>query len=126
MNEVSLESRQKFDYCIVDIAGDIELEDVSYVKSHIDNSLNTEINSLVLNLARVSYMNNSAISLFVELMEDCRRNGIRFYLMNITGKLDSLLIRANIKKYLSVIESEDMLTEQAKENDLNSLLDEPF
>ena len=124
MNDVICYSRKKFDYRIIDITGDIELEDVNYVKTYIDSNLDEGINSLVLNLERVAYMNNSALSLFIELMEESRRKGTKFYLMNVTPRLDALLIRANIKKYLTILESEELLTEQAKSNDLNAILEE--
>ncbi len=121
--KLSLSVRKKFGYEIIDIKGEITFPETKDVEDFIKNQFSAETKNVILNLERVPFINSSALSILVKLMQDFQERGIEMYIMNPNDTIRGLFEMTGIKKYFKFIKSEDILTEKLKLRELDSALE---
>lgn len=121
--KLSLSVRKKFGYEIIDVKGEITFPETKDVEDFINSKVSEDTENVILNLERVPFINSSALSVLVKLMQDFQERGIEMYIMNPNDTIRGLFEMTGIKKYFKFIKSEDILTEKLKLRELDSALE---
>jgi anti-anti-sigma factor len=119
---LDISKRHEYGHDIIDLAGEINFEDSRNIEVFIKTNLTMGAGALVLNLERVPFINSSALSLLVKLMQELSLKRVDLYLMNPTETVMGLLEMTGVKKYFKFIKSENSLLDKLKKDELNDIL----
>ncbi len=121
--DLSMSIRKKFGYDIVDLKGEITFDETKNVEDFVKTQVTSETEHVVLNLEGVPFINSSALSFLVKLMQDLLNDGIDMFIMNPNETIRGLFEMTGVKKYFKFLKSEEVLIEKLKEKELNSILE---
>lgn len=124
--KLSISSRKKFGFTIVDISGDITFDDSVIIEETIkeasaDPGLTKK--TIVLNLAEVPFINSSALSTLLKISVTLRAKGIEFYLMNVSDTIKGLMEMTRVKGNFLFLKNESDISERIKKDDMDSILE---
>jgi len=111
--------RNKFDYKIFDLTGDIDSNDAVQIEASI-KEVNPEINQVILNMEEVGYITGTALNYLMKLNKEMPGN---IFIMNANQDLMQIFKSNNAAKFFSFIINENLLMEKQKKRQLNDLLD---
>lgn len=115
----SMTYRNKFDYKIFDLTGDIDSNDAVQIEASI-KEVNPEINQVILNMEEVGYITGTALNYLMKLNKEMPGN---IFIMNANQDLMQIFKSNNAAKFFSFIINENLLMEKQKKRQLNDLLD---
>jgi len=121
--ELTISKRTKYGYDIIDIVGEITFEDSKKVENYIQSHVTGETRHVIMNLASVPFINSSALSLLVKIMQELSATGIDLLLMNPNETIRGLLEITGVKRYFKFINNENELIDKLKSKELNDMLD---
>jgi anti-anti-sigma factor len=119
---LDISKRHEYGHDIIDLAGEITFEDSRNIEVFIKTNLTRGAGTLVLNLERVPFINSSALSLLVKLLQELALKKVELYLMNPTETVMGLLEMTGVKKYFKFVKSESSLLDKLKKDELNDIL----
>ena len=122
-SDLEISKRHEYGYDIVDLVGEITFEDSKKVELFVQTNINRSTGSVVLNMARVPFINSSALSLLVKILHDLSAMNIELFIMNPNETVRGLLEMTGVKKYFQFISNETSLMEKLKKKELNDTLD---
>jgi anti-sigma B factor antagonist len=112
MAELDLKERQAGDVTILDLSGEVRIGDSSVaLRDSIRNLADQGKNKVLLNLGSVKYIDSTGIGELIANYTTLRRNGGQLKLLNLTGRVQDLLV---ITKLLTVFDSFDNEAEALK------------
>ncbi len=123
--ELSLSIRRKYGYDIIDMKGEITFEETKTLEDFIKGEISEDTEHVVLNLDGVPFLNSSALSVVVKLMQELRRKGINLSIMNPNETIRGLFEMTGVKKHFKFIRNEEFLIDKLKKNELDSMLNKP-
>ncbi|PKL37774.1 MAG: hypothetical protein CVV44_15665 [Spirochaetae bacterium HGW-Spirochaetae-1] len=115
----SMTYRNKFDYKIFDLTGDIDSNDAVHIEASI-KEVNPEINQVILNMEEVGYITGTALNYLMKLNKEMPGN---IFIMNANQDLIQIFKSNNAAKFFNFIVNENLLMEKQKKRQLNDLLD---
>ena len=121
--KLMLTHRKKFGYDIIDIVGEISFEDSKRIEEFISTELAADKVQVILNFAKVPFINSSALSLLVKIMQDLSSKGVQLYMMNTNESIRGLLDITGVKKYFKIIKDENTLIEKISSKTLDGVLE---
>ncbi|HOW83518.1 MAG TPA: STAS domain-containing protein [Spirochaetota bacterium] len=123
MSSIHISKRTKYGYDIFDIEGEISFDDSRMIEDYVKENATGEYPSVILNLARVPFINSSALAFFVKLMQALSERKISMYLMNANETIQGLLDITGTTRHFRIIKNEDSLTDNVKMKELDRALD---
>lgn len=112
-----------YGYDIIDLDGEIDYADSKSLEQYILENASDPSASVVLNFERVPFMNSSALSLLVRIMQTLAERERKLFIMNLNSTVLGLLEMTGVKRYFNMIHSETVLTEKEKKKDLDNELE---
>ncbi len=107
MAELNISERQNGDVTILDMDGKITIGEGSVaLRTAIRRLLEEQKKKILLNLARVSYIDSSGIGELVSSYTAINKDGGELKLLNLTQKLQDLLTITKLLTVFDVYESE--------------------
>lgn len=120
---LELKIRKKYGYDIIDIKGEITFDETKNVEDFVNTGIDSKTEYVILNLDRVPFINSSALSILVKLMQDLQNKGIEMFIMNPNETIRGLFEMTGVKKYFKFVKNEDVLIEKVKSSELDSALE---
>ena len=107
MAELEVKERQAGDVAILDLVGAVRIGEGSVaLRNAIRGLSDAGKNKILLNLAGVKYMDSSGIGELIANYTTVSRNGGQLKLLNLTDKIQDLLVITKLLTVLDVYESE--------------------
>ena len=95
---------------ILEVIGDVDLYNVGELKETIFRLLDTEeIQSLILDMKGISYMDSSGIGAMVAGQKRIRSKGGKFALMNMKEEVFNILKLATLDQFFTIYEDETQI-----------------
>lgn len=103
-----IEHRIEKGVCIIDIYGKILANNVEELKKYVHPYLTNEsIQKLALNLAKVEYIDSSAIGLMASVLQALKRREADLILFNLNKKNRSIIKMISFDKIVTIYETEE-------------------
>ena len=107
MAELNINKRQAGDVTILDLDGEVRIGDSSTaLRSAIRNLVAGGNNKILLNLAGVKYIDSSGIGELIANYTTVNRGGGQLKLLNLTEKVQDLLVITKLLTVFDVYDSE--------------------
>lgn len=100
--------REKNGIQIFDIEGNIAFEETQDLEEYIYSHTLPEYSKVAINLARVPYLNSSALGSFVRLLQTFKNKDIELLMMNINEDIENLFQITGVNRYFNFIREENM------------------
>ncbi|MFT5819514.1 MAG: anti-sigma B factor antagonist [Crocinitomix sp.] len=78
----------------------------------VDNEIDKSQSNLILNLEKVKILNSLGINTLIKIFTKCRNNGGDMYIVNISDKINQVLLLTKLNTVLNIANS----TAEAEEN----------
>lgn len=92
---------------IINVEGSIlQKTDSEELTEFIESNIAKEINNIILNLAKLDYMNSTGINVLISYLTKLRNSGGELIITNVSKKVEQLLL---ITKLLSVFTVEESI-----------------
>ena len=91
---------------ILIIHGDVDLYNVADLKNEINNNLQDDVQSIVIDLANTNYMDSSGIGALVVAKKKMSVKGGEFALLNIQESIFYILKLATLDKFFTIYQDE--------------------
>ncbi len=98
--EISISSFQ--DHTIVSVEGDIEYNNVGKLKKTINSMIEEDINSLLLNMKEVKYIDSMGIGLLATTQKKMRTKKAKFAIYNVSPDIRDMLRISTIDSLLTI------------------------
>ena len=102
MNEIEVHRAQEEDALILSPVGDIDLSRAPSLRTHLTTALGTQPARLIVDLAKVPYMDSSGVATFVEAMQQARRDGSRLILCGLQDRVRSVFEIARLDMVFTI------------------------
>jgi anti-sigma B factor antagonist len=107
MAELDVKERQASDVAILDLTGAVRIGEGSVsLRNAIRGLVDGGKNKILLNLAGVKYMDSSGIGELIANYTTVSKNGGQLKLLNLTDKIQDLLVITKLLTVFDVYESE--------------------
>ncbi len=107
MAELEVKERQAGDVTVLDLNGAVRIGEGSIaLRNAIRQLSEAGKNKILLNLARVNYMDSSGIGELIANYTTVSRSGGQLKLLNLTDKIQNLLVITKLLTVFDVYESE--------------------
>lgn len=112
MAQLGINERQAGDVTILDLTGEIRIGDgTTALRNSIRDKVSVGNKKVLLNLAGVRYIDSSGIGELIANYTTAKRDGGQLKLLNLTDKVQDLLVITKLLTVFDVYESEgDALT----------------
>lgn len=102
---VKMESKGGLTVCYVE--GEIDINSSPEIKKTFDKLIAKKIPKIVINLAKVTYVDSSGLATLVEILKNMRTYGGRMRLSNLAPKIKSLFEITKLEKLFEIMADED-------------------
>ncbi|MCB1145638.1 MAG: STAS domain-containing protein [Leptospiraceae bacterium] len=96
-------------HVVLQVEGDVDLYNVGELKSAIFKKVEDEVESLIIDMSGVPYMDSSGVGALVAGQKRMRSNGGKFAILNVQQDVLSILQLASLDKFFTIYESEEDL-----------------
>jgi len=120
--KLSLSVRRKYGYDIIDMKGEISFEETKTLEDFVKGEISQDTEHVIMNLDGVPFINSSALSVVVKLMQELKERGIDLSIMNPNETVRGLFEMTGVKKHFKFIRNEEVLIEKIKQKELDSAL----
>jgi anti-sigma B factor antagonist len=101
---VKFEQRSGLSVCYID--GEIDINTSPSIKKQFDKLLSSRTPKIVVNLAKVTYVDSSGLATLVEILKSMRSYGGRLRLTNMSPKIKSLFEITKLEKLFEIVQDE--------------------
>lgn len=107
---MELNVRTKDPHTIVALTGELDLYNVGELKREMQKYLGDEVQSLVVDLTELKYMDSSGIALMAHLRKKTlEKDGGQFFLLGVSQDILNVLRLAALEQFFTFVDSEDKL-----------------
>ncbi|MCB1179832.1 MAG: STAS domain-containing protein [Leptospiraceae bacterium] len=100
-------TRNKGPHKIYELVGSLDIYSASKMKKEINAVIDEEeIDSLVLDMAKVTHMDSSGIALIANLQKKMKSSGSKFALLNVTNDIMAVLRLSSLDNFFTIFSSE--------------------
>ena len=96
-------------HVVLQVEGDVDLYNVGELKSAIFKKVEDEVESLIIDMSGVPYMDSSGVGALVAGQKRMRSNGGKFAILNVQQDVLSILQLASLDKFFTIYESQEDL-----------------
>ncbi|MDD5173837.1 MAG: STAS domain-containing protein [Candidatus Omnitrophota bacterium] len=101
---VKIEEKNNLTVCYID--GEIDINTSPDIKKAFEKLIAKKVPKIVINLAKVTYVDSSGLATLVEILKNMRTYGGRMRLTNMAHKIKSLFEITKLEKLFEIIEDE--------------------
>lgn len=99
--------RNKGSNRIIELSGNLDIYSASKMKKEINKVIDDEeIESLVLDMAKVSHMDSSGIAMLANLQKKMKNDGFKFALLNVTADIMAVLRLSSLDNFFTIYKAE--------------------
>jgi len=91
--------------CYID--GEIDINSSPDIKKAFDKFTSKKTPKIIINLAKVAYVDSSGLATLVEILKNMRSYGGKMRLVSMSSKINSLFEITKLNKLFEIIESEE-------------------
>jgi len=102
---VKIESKAGLTVCYVD--GEIDINSSPGIKKNFDKLIAQKTPKIVVNLAKVTYVDSSGLATLVEILKNMKSYGGRLRLVNLSQKIKSLFEITKLEKLFEIMATEE-------------------
>lgn len=102
---VKIETKNGLAVCYVD--GEIDINTAPGVKKSFDKLISSKTPKIIVNLAKVTYVDSSGLATLVEILKNMRSYGGKLRLSNMSAKIKSLFEITKLEKLFEIIATEE-------------------
>lgn len=100
-------SKNKGQHKIFELVGSLDIYSASKMKKEINTVVDDEeIESLVLDMSKVTHMDSSGIALIANLQKKMKTAGSKFALLNVTNDIMAVLRLSSLDNFFTIFQSE--------------------
>jgi anti-sigma B factor antagonist len=100
-------SKNKGVHKIFELVGSLDIYSASKMKKEINTVVDEEeIDSLVLDMSKVTHMDSSGIALIANLQKKMKTGGSKFALLNVTNDIMAVLRLSSLDNFFTIYQSE--------------------
>jgi len=88
---------------IFDIEGNIAFEETQDLEEYIYSHTLPNYSTIGINLAKVPYLNSSALGSFVRILQNYKSRDITMYVMNVNDDIENLFQITGVNRYFNFI-----------------------
>ncbi len=100
-------TKTKGKHKIFELVGSLDIYSASKMKKEINAVVDEEeIESLVLDMAKVTHMDSSGIALLANLQKKMKTEGSKFALLNVTNDIMAVLKLSSLDNFFTIYQSE--------------------
>src|SRR4030042_135700 len=103
---MSVKTEVKNDLTVCCIEGEIDVNTASDIKKVFEKLIAKKTPKIVINLAKVTYVDSSGLATLVEMLKNMRVYGGRMRLTSMSHKIKSLFEITKLEKLFEIIEDE--------------------
>ena len=104
---MSVKIETKCGLTVCSVEGEIDINTSPNVKKSFDKLINSKTPKIVVNLAKVTYVDSSGLATLVEILKNMRSYGGRLRLSNMSSKVKSLFEITKLEKLFEIITNEE-------------------
>ncbi len=101
---VNIENKNGLTVCHIE--GEIDINTSPGIKKSLDKLLQSKTPKIIVNLAKVSYVDSSGLATLVEILKNMRSYGGRLRLTNLSPKVKSLFEITKLEKLFEIMADE--------------------
>ena len=101
---VNIENKNGLTVC--QIEGEIDINTSPGIKKSLDKLLQAKTPKIIVNLAKVTYVDSSGLATLVEILKNMRSYGGRLRLTNLSPKVKSLFEITKLEKLFEIMADE--------------------
>jgi len=110
-----LTSKETGNFTIVNIEGNIILEETETIKTFLEPLIETpEIEGIILNGSKVDYIDSSGLGLIVSMYKTLTKSNKKFALSELSAKTMEIFILTRLNEILIISDSDEKAIEQIK------------
>lgn len=95
---------------VFELVGSLDIYSASKMKKEINAILeDEEVDSLVLDMSKVTHMDSSGIALLANLQKKMKSEGSKFALLKVTNDIMAVLKLSSLDNFFTILPSEDAL-----------------
>ncbi len=95
---------------VFELVGSLDIYSASKMKKEINSILDEEeIESLVLDMSKVTHMDSSGIALLANLQKKMKTEGSKFALLKVTNDIMAVLKLSSLDNFFTILQSESDL-----------------
>lgn len=102
---VRVEDRSGLSVCYID--GEIDINSSPAIKKSFDKLISSKTPKIVINLAKVSYVDSSGLATLVEILKNMRSYGGKMRLTNLSPKVKNLFEITKLEKLFEIMADEE-------------------
>ena len=102
---VKAENKNGLMVCYID--GEIDINSSPDIKKSFDKLISKKTPKIVINLARVTYVDSSGLATLVEVLKKMKAYGGRMRLVNLSAKIRSLFEITKLEKLFEIMSDEE-------------------
>lgn len=101
---VKIETKNDLSVCLIE--GEIDINTSPDIKKAFEKLISKKAPKIVINLARVTYVDSSGLATLVEILKNMKSYGGRMRLTNMSHKIRSLFEITKLEKLFEIIADE--------------------
>ena len=101
---VNIENKNGLTVCHIE--GEIDINTSPGIKKSLDKLLQSKTPKIIVNLAKVTYVDSSGLATLVEILKNMRSYGGRLRLTNLSPKVKSLFEITKLEKLFEIMADE--------------------
>ncbi|MBT4290643.1 MAG: STAS domain-containing protein [Deltaproteobacteria bacterium] len=110
-----LTSKETGNFTIVNIEGNIILEETETIKNFLEPLIETpEVKGIIINGSKVEYIDSSGLGLIVSMYKTLTKSNKKFALSELSAKTMEIFILTRLNEILIISDSDDNAIEQLK------------
>ncbi len=95
------------DYTIFGIKGNLDMNNVKYVKKVFDDELKKEVRYIAIDMKELNYIDSSGIGSFIGLMTRLRNVGGQVVLINMRNDIERIFSMTKLLAFFRVFKTEE-------------------
>jgi anti-anti-sigma factor len=103
--EVTKKSRGQF--VILGIKGSLDMNNVKYIKKIFDDTVDSGINSVAIDMGELNYIDSSGIGSFIGLMTKLKGLGGSVVLLNMKPDIERIFAMTKLLAFFKVFKTEE-------------------
>ena len=106
---MDIEFKDIAEHRVIEVTGEVDLYNVSELKKALFSITDGAVNSVIVDMKNVNYMDSSVIGALVAGQKKMKAHNGKFGLMNIAEDVLNILRLATLDKFFTIYEDEDDL-----------------
>ncbi|MCB1157086.1 MAG: STAS domain-containing protein [Leptospiraceae bacterium] len=104
---MELTERDKGNHKIIELSGNLDIYSASKIKKEINKKIDDEeIESLILDMSKVTHMDSSGIAMLANLQKRMKSDDLSFALLSVTNDIMAVLRLSSLDSFFKIYQTE--------------------